>query len=151
MGRRCRLRIPAVVLSGLITLSMLALPLRNAFADGQVLELPQVSSAAIASPVTSDDGLAPPVSASRHNSTHQQVADSTPPPGVGSLADYMHQSDEDSSPYAGSAGAMPMSPGAGGFDSNGNRSAMVNNVILGALALGLFAYEIHAAHQHHRR
>ena len=150
MSRR-RSPVASLVLSAFITLSMLVLPVRSAFADGQVLELPQVSSAAVASPTTSDDYLAPQTPVSRHRSNRQQVADETPPPGVGSLADYMHQSDEDSSPYPASAGAMSMSPAAVGFDTSGDRSATVNNVILGALALGLFAYEIHAAHQHHRR
>jgi hypothetical protein len=148
IGRRRPLRIPAVILSGLITLSMLALPVRTAFADGQVLELPQVSSAAVASSATSDD-LVPLPPVPRHRSARQQVADSAPPAGVGSLADYMHQSDGESSPYP--ASAMSMSPAAGRYDPNGDRNAMVNNVILGVLALGLFAYEVHAANQHHRR
>jgi hypothetical protein len=61
----------------------------------------------------------------------------------------MHQSDGESSPYP--ASAMSMSPAAGRYDPNRDRNAMVNNVILGVLALGLFAYEVHAANQHHRR
>ena len=150
MGRRRRSRIPAVILSSFITLSMLAMPVGRAFADGQVLELPQVSSTPVAAPATSYDQYSPPEPVSRHRSAPQQVADSTPPSGVGSLDDYMHQSESDSSPYPASS-AMTMSPSAGRYDPNGDRSAMVTNVILGALAIGLFAYELHAANQHHRR
>ena len=120
------------------------------FAVAVSLAVAQEPAIQVAAPATSYDHYSPPEPVSRHRSTPQQVADSTPPSGVGSLDDYMHQSESDSSPYPASS-AMTRSPSAGRYDPNGDRSAMVTNVILGALAIGLFAYELHAANQHHRR
>ncbi len=67
------------------------------------------------------------------------------PSGLGSIEDYERQGEPSSS--AGIAGARPSLR----IDRNNNRQALANDVTLGALAIGLFALEVHAAHQHRHR
>jgi len=83
------------------------------------------------------------------------------PANLGSIDDYEHQEDEDRPAYAGSSGYASSNSSGGGFGGNyggttlrfepGNgREALTNNLLLGAVVLGLFAMEVDASH-HHRR
>ena len=67
------------------------------------------------------------------------------PSGLGSVDDYENQGE--SSYPAAVAGA----PSNLRVDPNGNRDALVKDVVLGALVIGLFALEAHAAQQHRHR
>jgi hypothetical protein len=130
------LRSSILVLSVVLAASICVLPARMAFA-AQVLELP-------ADPASSPDG-----SADRAGEPlpHRHAMAPTPS-GLGSIDDYERQGESPSSAGIGSAGSNPR------IDPNGpnrDRQALVNNVILGALAIGLFAMEVHAAHQHRHR
>ena len=70
------------------------------------------------------------------------------PSGLGSIDDYESQGESSSSTGITSA---PSNPRIDPNGPNGNRQALVNDVILGALVVGLFAMEVHAAHQHRHR
>ncbi len=89
------------------------------------------------------------------------------PANLGSVEDYEHQDGEDapSTSYSrrySSSGFGGQAAGFGGtggnfaganlqFDPGHDRQALTNNLILGALALGLFAMEVQASHHHHHR
>lgn len=140
-GRRVS-RILSMVLSTVLAASILALPATKALADGQVLELPQVANAPSESaPVVRRRHVAPPPT---------QMADAPMPAGMGTLQDYEHQDDStaqnSSSP---SSFAIGGSNGAVGVDPNGNRDALIGDAILGAVAIGLFALEVHQARRHY--
>ena len=87
------------------------------------------------------------------------------PANLGSVDDYEHQDGDDtslSSPRSassgfGGSGARFGTPGNFGaanlqFEPGNDRHALTNNLILGALVLGLFAMEVQSAQQqrHHR-
>ncbi len=128
-----------LALSALLAASIGVLPARTAFAD-QVLELPQAAAPA-SSPDGSADGAAVEPEPQRQAMTRM-------PAGLGSIDDYENQG-ESSNPAG-----IASPPSNLRIDPNGpnrNREALVNDVILGALAIGLFAMEVHAAHQHRHR
>ena len=128
-------RMLTLALSAVLVACICILPARTAFAD-QVLELPATAAPA-SSPDTSADG------ARETQPKHHAMAPM--PAGLGSIEDYERQGEPSSS--AGIAGARPSLR----IDRNNNRQALANDVILGALAIGLFALEVHAAHQHRHR
>jgi hypothetical protein len=68
------------------------------------------------------------------------------PAEIGSIDDYENQG-EPSSPARVGGGTPALR-----IDGSGNpREALVSNVILGALVIGLFAMEVHEAHQQRHR
>jgi hypothetical protein len=115
------------------------LPARTAFAD-QVLELPQAAAPA-SSPDGSADGAAVEPEPQRQAMTRM-------PAGLGSIDDYENQGE---SSYPAGIASPPSNLRVDPNGPNRNREALVNDVILGALAIGLFAMEVHAAHQHRHR
>ncbi len=130
-----RRRMLTLALSAVLVACICILPARRAFAD-QVLELPATAAPA-SSPDASVGGAPEP------EPKHRTMAPM--PSGLGSIEDYERQGEPSSS--AGIAGARPNLH----IDPSGNRQALANDVILGALAIGLFALEVHAAHQHRHR
>lgn len=130
-----RRRMLTLALSAVLVACICILPARSAFAD-QVLELPATAAPA-SSPDASVDG------ARETQPKHHAMAPM--PSGLGSIEDYERQGEPSSS--AGIAGARPSLR----IDRNNNRQALANDVTLGALAIGLFALEVHAAHQHRHR
>lgn len=77
------------------------------------------------------------------------------PANLGSVDDYEHQEGDDSSSVSSRAASSGFGTAGnfGGanlrFDPGNNRQALANNLVLGALVLGLFAMEVQASHQHH--
>jgi hypothetical protein len=151
---RRRPKMLRLALSALLAATICGLPATKvAFAD-QVLELPRVSAPAPA-PLPdasySSDAVAEPEPPAKRNLTPL-------PADLGSVEDYENQGDEaSSSPRFASSSRFASSPGfASGpstirIDQGGGRDAMVTNVILGALVIGLFAMEMNSAHQHRHR
>jgi hypothetical protein len=130
------LRSAILVLSVVLAASICVLPARTAFAD-QVLELPQAAAPA-SSPDRSADGAAVEPEPQRQAMTPM-------PAGLGSIDDYENQGE---SSYPAGIASAPSNLRVDPNGPNRNREGMVNDVILGALAIGLFAMEVHAAHQH---
>ena len=128
-------RLLTVALSAVLAVSICVLPARTAFAN-QVLELPQ-TTAPVSSPAASADGAAEP--------EPQRQAVAPMPSGLGSVDDYENQGE---SSYS---GGIANAPSNLRIDPNGNRDALVKDVVLGALVIGLFALEAHAARQHRHR
>jgi len=139
-------------------------PITTAFAD-QVLEVPQITApAASADASTPDTPPAAPAHHSYHEGAERRETMAPMPANLGTLADYAHQDGEapsssnsarySSSGFGGQAAGFG---GAGGnfgganlqFDPGHDRQALTNNLILGALALGLFALEVQDAHRSH--
>ncbi len=135
-----------------LAMSIVALPARRALAEGQVLELP---AAASTSPATAAFDSPQRGAAA----TRDQLAEAAPPPGVGSIDDYMNQGEGNSAAGRAQRGfSYPTDPTARGFSSpanpTANRNALYTEAAIGVLALGLYALEMeHSAHQHrhHRR
>jgi len=88
------------------------------------------------------------------------------PSGLGSIDDYQRQDSSEmrrasvspafaspgfASPGFASPAAIMGMPSNGPSDRNGNRAALVNDVVLGALVIGLFALQANAAHQRRHR
>lgn len=129
-----------LALSAVVSVSICVLPARTALAE-QILELPQES----ASPASVD---APAEVEPQPKPRRQPV---TPiPSGVGSIEEYESQGESDGPARFASGPSNPQIDVYGTTGLSGNRGRMVNNVLLGALALGLLAMELHAAHHHHR-
>lgn len=128
-------RMLTLALSAVLAAGICVLPARSAFAD-QVLELPPTAAPASSRDASVDAAPEP-------EPKHHAMAPL--PAGLGSIEDYEQQGEPSSS--AGIAGARPSLR----IDPNNNRQALANDVILGALAIGLFALEVHAAHQHRHR
>ena len=141
-GRKVLSKTPPMALMALLIASILVLPASRALADGQILELPQVAEARPQPQPSRRPRVASPPA---------EVADA-PIPGMGTLQDYEHQDDRPAQnpPQSSASLAMGGSNGAIVVDPGGNRDALINDAILGAVAIGLFALEVHAAH-HHRR
>jgi hypothetical protein len=117
-----------------------------AFAD-QVLELPRVSAPAPAPAPDasySSDAVAEPEPRAKRNLTPL-------PADLGSVEDYENQGEPSSSPRFASSPSFASGPSTVRIDQGGGRDAMVTNVILGALVIGLFAMEMNAAQQHRHR
>ena len=136
-------------------------PSSSAFA-AQVLELPHTSTPALSSglPVDPVEPVDDDIPVER--ATPKAAPRKLPPmpAGLGSIDDYKNQGESESSYPAGySAGAAPSSSmRAMGIDlnnplnsPNGNRQTLRNEVMLGALVLGLMALEAHSAHQNRHR
>jgi hypothetical protein len=127
-----------LALSALLAVSTCALPATSAFAE-QVLELPQA-----AAQTPSADA---PAEAEAEPKPRRQAM--TPmPAGLGSIDDYENQGE---SSYPAGIASPPPNLRVDPNGPNRNREGLVNDVILGALAIGLFAMEVHAAHQHRHR
>lgn len=125
-----------VPLSALLAVSILTLPAPSVFAE-QVLEVPQTAAS---TPLRDAPIDAEPEPEPQHRALAPM------PSGLGSIQDYENQ-DESDRPVGFSNN--PSNVRIDQFGSSGNRSALANNVLLGALAIGLFAMELHAAHRHH--
>jgi hypothetical protein len=123
--------------------SICVLPMRTAFAD-QVLELPQAPARAASSDTSRDASRYVPDDVAPKPAPHRRAM-APMPAGLGSIDDYESQDGSSSSSGIAGAGLSPR------IDPNRNGDALANEVILGALVIGLFAMEVHAAHQHHRR
>lgn len=116
-------------------------------------------------PVPTEASASDEIAAPRRSPHRTAIArrDSTAPlpANLGSVDDYEHQDGDDSSSsprsassrFSGSGGgfATPGNFGAANlqFDPGNDRHALTNNLVLGALVIGLFAIEVQAAHQHH--
>jgi hypothetical protein len=144
----------ARALAGTLAVSIGLMPAMKVFAE-QVLELPQMTT-----PSTTPDlsSAAPP---HRRNQSAQRNAEAPLPANLGSIEDYEHQGEEDRPSYPGSSSYASSNLQGGGFGGNyggatlqfepgSSREALTNNIILGAVVLGLFAMEVDAAHHHHR-
>ena len=131
-----------------------------AFAD-PVLEIPQMNAPVPTEAPAASEASAPSRS-SHHAAQAQRAATAPMPANLGSIDDYEHQDGDDSSSYSaraassgfGGAGAGLGMPGNFGganlqFDRGNDRQALANNLVLGALVLGLFAMEVQASHHHH--
>ena len=135
-SRRLRSRL----LSGLLAASILILPARHALADGQVLELPRVESAAAAYETPAPlPRVAPP-----------RAEDDRPVAGMGSLQDYERDDGQAASQSPSLGGGYASSGVAPRPERPTNQDALLTDVIVGAVAIGLFALEVHAAQHHHR-
>lgn len=132
--RRCSTTL-TIALSAVLTASICVLPARMAFAD-QVLELPQA-----AAPVSSQYASGAPAAAPEP----ERQAMAPMPAGIGSVDEY--ESQGESSYPAGIAST----PSNLHIDPNRNRDGLVKDLVLGALVIGLFALEVHAAQQHRHR
>jgi hypothetical protein len=136
-SRRSRIAFSAG-LAAIISIVLSAVPVANAIAE-QTLELPQTAAA--------NSAFAP----------SEVVADAAPKPqpevmapmpaGVGSLADY---EDQDSSPQQAQARNAMGSAGSP-IDPLGSHPSLGNEVVMGALVLGVLAMELGAAHHHRHR
>lgn len=140
-----------LALSAFLAATICGLPAtRMAFAD-QVLELPRATAAAPAPDASySADAVPEPEPRASRNLTPL-------PADLGSVEDYENQGEPSASPRFAASPRFGTSPSfAGGpspvrIDQGGSRDAMVTNVILGALVIGLFAMEMNADHQHRHR
>lgn len=129
-------RLSVLALSTVIAVSICILPARTTFAD-QVLELPQAVAPASYRDASAADGAAEP--------PPRRQAMAPMPSGLGSLDDYERQGESDR------PAGLASGPSNVRIDPNGNREALANDIILGALVIGLFALEMHAAHQNRHR
>jgi hypothetical protein len=124
-------RIAGVALSAILAASIAGLVPTDVHA-AQVLELPQTA------PASSEVPAPPPISPpARARGARSEAA----PAGVGSVSDYESQEGD---PQASVAAPQASSP----FDRRGNRAALTNELMMGALVIGVLAMELHAAHQH---
>ena len=128
-----RLSLTVVALSAILAIAVAVIPARMAFAE-QVLELPQTAAP---SP-TSDSSIE---SASLAESPHRSVAPM--PAGLGTIDDY--EAEGSSSPYSAGSGAPS---GNAPVERRASQNTLTNEVVVGALVLGVLAMELHAAHQH---
>ncbi|HVN26905.1 MAG TPA: hypothetical protein VMT64_00385 [Candidatus Binataceae bacterium] len=119
--------------------SLIMAPARSAFAD-QVLEIPST--------------VAPTASTPSDYSRTMRTSHPAPlPSNLGTLQDYERETDADSN--TGNPSNYPSNHGAGSvnplFEVKGNdQQALLQSAVLGALLIGAFAMEMHAAHHHHR-
>ena len=146
------------VLAAVLATTISLLPATKVLAD-QVLVLPQMTT-----PTAAPDLSSPaPVYAPDHrrNPSAKRTPEAPLPANLGSIEDYEHQGEEDRPSYSGTSSYASSNFQGGGFGGNyggttlqfepGNsREALTNNLILGAVVLGLFAMEVDAAHHHHR-
>jgi hypothetical protein len=162
IGTRSRWFLTRVLAASLVA-SLCMAPVMTAFAD-QVLEVPQMTAPAASAP---DAAPGAPAHHSYHEAAPRREAMAPMPANLGTLADYTHQDAEDapSTSYSrrySSSGFGGQAAGFGGpggnfgganlqFDPGNDRQALTNNLILGALALGLFALEVQDAHHRHHR
>ena len=142
--------------AGILAFSITVLPVTKAVAD-QVLELPQTTTpAAAAAP---DVSTVAPITHYRHNQSALGDSEAPTPANLGSIDDYEHQGEADQSSYRSSSPYASSGGGLGGnysgatlqFESGDSREALTNNLILGAVVLGLFAMEVESAHHRHHR
>jgi hypothetical protein len=133
-------RFSALALTLTLALSIVAIPPGPALAGGQVLELPQ--AAAPSSPPAPTYETPPPSAPAPEPS---EVADAAPPPGVGGIDDYMHQ---DGQPPSTSQAGNAQSYSSQQPDPRANRSSATTDAIVAAVALGMIALDIYAAHHH---
>jgi hypothetical protein len=141
------LRVSCTFLAALIAISIVALPNASAFAD--------------ISPVFNGNATA-----ARVDNTPVQLAQANLPSGVGSLDDYMRQNND------GPSGAAVPQPGYspqavppqsnypqgvpsqewnyGYADPNSQRTALIGAAVVGALAVGLWAWQQHEQQQNLR-
>lgn len=130
------LRIRRVALALILALSIGMLPAmvpaRVAFAS-QTLELPSSAPSSTSNPSIEN----PPPPQARIRSTDPL------PPGLGTIDDYEAQDPS----YRSSAGSNAPS-GNAPAERRANQPALVNEVVVGALVLGVLAMEMHAAHRH---
>jgi len=125
-------------LVAIIAMSMCLVPAEMAFAD-PVLELPQLATASTPMNASADE-TAPP----------RRRAKAPMPKGLGTLQDY--ERDTESAPSPRSSAGLATTPTNQRFEGNSNNGqTLAQNVIFGALVLGLFAMELHTAHQHRHR
>jgi hypothetical protein len=135
--RRRRSKTLIITLAVILAASICGLPTTDAFAD-QMLELPQVAAPA---PMPHPRAVAEPDPESPNRAMAPM------PPGLGSIDEYESQGDsEGPARLASGPSNLQIDP----YGPQGNRSSLASNVLLGALTLGLFAMELHAAHRHHR-
>jgi hypothetical protein len=150
-------------MAAVLVIGLAMLPISQAFAGEQVLEIPQVPSArpaeASSSPkphgatysgpdtygnATADSSGDPAAAATDPTDPPDAIAandKSYPPdPNLGSISDYQNQQGED---------AQPRIPLGGGARRSEPQSSMTTNLIVGGLIVGLVALEI-ASHHHHR-
>lgn len=131
-------RILKAALSIALGMALGAMPMASALAD-QVDEIPQASV-----PAPPSDTIEP---GPARSAKPREVAPM--PAGLGTLEEYEHQGDPSYRAYRAHAAGSSSNVV---FDRTGNRQVATNDIILGALALGLFAMELHAVHrQHHHR
>jgi hypothetical protein len=145
-----RLRFPALAAVLMLTASMVMLPAERALADGQVLELPQTTTAS-APPSTPYAAPAPAAypadeAAPEPAPEPAEVADATPPPGVGDINDYMHQDGQPAQSHGQTGYAQPY-PGSHP-DPHSNPPSLATTAIVGAIAVGLIALDVYASHHH---
>jgi hypothetical protein len=131
-------KLSKLAISALLAASVCGLPATTAFAE-QVLEVPRV-----AAPTPAE---APVDAAVEPDPVHRVMAPM--PSGVGSVNDYETQ-DESSYP-PGALAPSARAPQGAFVDPAHNRQALTNDVIMGALVIGLFALEAHSAHQSRHR
>jgi hypothetical protein len=138
--RRRLSKIPTKALAAILAMSICVTEAGMAFAD-PVLELPQLATTS--TPIdTAADETAPVKPRPR-----ETVA---MPKELGTLQDYERESDSD--PAVGnSQGFASSAPANRRFEANPSGQTLAQNVIIGALMLGVFAMELHAAHQHRHR
>lgn len=167
IGKRSRWWFLTRALAVSLAASLCIAPITTALAD-QVLEVPQMAAPATSADASAKD--AAPAAHPRHSHhevTERPKAMAPLPANLGSVEDYEHQDGEDapSSSYSrrySSSGFGGQAAGFGGpggnfaganlqFDPGHDRQALTNNLILGALAIGLFAMEVQASHHHHHR
>jgi len=130
---RRRFSMLTLPLAALLIILVGVMPVRMVQAE-QVLELPTSGAPAAASDASPDDVVAYEKSAPK--------AVAPMPSGLGSIDDYETQ---DSSPYAAnSAGTR----GTTHVDHRGQQSALVDEVMVGALVIGVLAMELNSAHHH---
>ena len=137
--RPAGLRASAVAIVALVATSIAALPVGQAFAAGQVLELPQVTTP---HPRAEETAFAPPP---ERAPAHREVANAPLPPGIGSVNDYMHQEDREQRAVA------PQQTGGMRIDNRAGGSSMAANAMLAGLAIGLLALQIQSARHHRHR
>jgi len=123
-----------LALAGFLAASVGLMPARMAVAE-QVLELPQ-NAARLASPDASVEDAAQP-----ENPRPETIA--AMPAGLGSVDDYESQ-DASSHSTTGAVSRPPTAPS----ERRSNHAALGNDLILGALVLGVLAIELRGAHQH---
>jgi hypothetical protein len=139
LGQRApqkRVRRPSTMvirmLSALLAVAIGAIPARVAFA-GQTLELPQTAAPVTSASTPIGDTTTP---------EPQPQAIAALPAGLGSIDDYESQdSDARPAPTANRVASRP-------FDRQSNHPSMANDVILGALILGVLAMELSGGHRH---
>jgi hypothetical protein len=131
-------KLSKLAISAVLAVSVCGLPATTALAE-QVLEVPRVTA-----PTPAE---APMEAAVEPDPVHRVMAPM--PSGVGSVNDYETQ---DESSYLVGATSPSISRANGArIDPSGNRQSLTNEVILGAVVIGLFALEAHSANQRRHR